>query len=232
LDVALGVRILPLGLPQNEYVPVTSNIDLEVKTTDGTHPSALREIVLDVDKDLKLNAKGYPTCPGGRFDTRPHNTNAVLKACGAALLGKGTADYEIAFPEQKPIQVSSPLLVFNGGEKGGKVTLLIYTLIKVPAPTAIVTTVTITRKGSGIHSIAKVPVIAGGSGSVLDFDFRLGRTYDYRDKKVGYFEAKCPDEIFKVNAPSVIFKNEAHTPGVAATATLKGGLAVPCTPRG
>jgi hypothetical protein len=32
--------------------------------------------------------------------------------------------------------------------------------------------------------------------------------------------------------PKVLFKNEAQTPGVAATTVLKGSIAVPCTPKG
>ena len=92
--------------------------------------------------------------------------------------------------------------------------------------------VTIKRSGTGIKSIAKIPVIAGGSGSALDFNFKLGKTYTYKGKKVGYFEARCPDGKFKVSAPKVLFKNEAKVAGVAAQTILKGGLAVPCTPKG
>ncbi len=93
-------------------------------------------------------------------------------------------------------------------------TLLIHTYITVPVPAAIVTTVTITRSGSGIKSVAKIPQIVGGSGSAIDFNFKLGKTYSYKGKKVGYFEAKCPTGAFKVEVPKVLFKNEAHIPGV------------------
>ncbi len=230
LVVTFGGSTSPKQLSKTKYTPVTTNIFGKITTSDGTHPSAFREAVVDIDKDVKINVKGYPVCKAGQLEAR--DTKAAEKACGNTILGKGTADAEIAFPEQNPIKVPSPLLVFNGGEKGGKVTLLIHTFITVPAPTAIVTTVTISRKGSGIHSIAKIPVIAGGSGSALDFNFKLGKTYSYKGKKVGYFEARCPDGVFKVNAPKVLFKNEAQAPGVAATTVLKGSLAVPCTPKG
>lgn len=143
-----------------------------------------------------------------------------------------TATAEIAFPEQASIKVSSPLLVFNGGESGGKVTLLFHTFITVPAPAAIVTTVTIQRKGTGVHAIAKIPVIAGGSGSALNFRFTLGKIYRYKHKRVGYFEARCPDGVFKVRSKRALFKNEAGTPGVAAQTVLKGDLGVPCNGKG
>jgi hypothetical protein len=230
LIVTFGGNISPKKLPKSKYVPITSNIYGKVKTSDGTHPSAFREVVVDVDKDLKVNVKGYPVCKAGQLEAR--DTKAAMKVCGKTVLGKGNAHVEIAFPEQKPITIASPLTVFNGGEKGGKVKLLIHIFVTVPAPAAVVTDVTITRKGSGIHSIAKVPVVAGGSGSGLDFNFNLGKTYTYKGKKVGYFEARCPDGVFKVNSPKVLFKNEAQTPGVAATTVLKGGVALPCTPKG
>jgi hypothetical protein len=230
LIVTFGGNLSPKAMPKNKYVPVTSTIYGNVKTSDGTHPSAFREVVVDVDKDFKVNVKGFPVCKASQLEAR--DTKSALKVCGSTVLGEGEAHAEIAFPEQPPIKVGSPLTVFNGGEKGGKVKLLIHIFLTVPVPAAVVTDVTITKKGSGIHSIAKVPVIAGGSGSGIDFKFKLGKTYSYKGKKVGYLEAKCPDGVFKVNSPKVLFKNEAKTPGVAASTVLKGGVALPCTPKG
>jgi hypothetical protein len=230
LIVTFGGTTSPKKLPKNKYVPVNTTIFGKIKTSDGTHPSAFREAIVDIDKDVKLNVKGYPSCKAGQLEAR--DTKAAMRACGKTVLGKGHADVEIAFPEQAPIKVPSPLTVFNGGERGGKITLLIHIFITVPAPTAVVTTVTITRKGSGIHTVSKIPVVAGGSGSGLDFNFTLGKTYSYKGRKVGYFEARCPDGVFKVKAPKILFKNESHEPGVAAQTVLKGSLAVPCTPKG
>ncbi len=230
LIITFGGTTSPKALPKSQYVPITSNIFGKITTSDGTHPSAFREAIVDFDKDVKVNVKGYPACKGGQLEAR--DTKAAMKVCGNTVLGSGIAHVEIAFPEQKPIIVTSPITVFNGGEKGGKVTLYIHVFITVPAPAAIVTTVTISKKGAGLHTISKIPVAAGGSGSALDFKFKLGKTYGYKGKKVGYIEAKCPDGNFKVNVTKVLFKNEAQTPGVAPTTSLKGGLVVPCTPKG
>lgn len=225
-----GGTTSPKVMPKNSYVPISTNIFGKIGTANGNHPPALREVEFDIDKDIKINVKGYPSCKPGQLTAR--DTAAAMKVCGKTVLGKGGAHVEIAFPEQNPIKVASPLTIFNGGEKGGKVKLLIHIFIKVPVPAAVVTEVTITRKGSGIHSVAKIPVVAGGSGSGLDFDFKLGKTYSYKGKKVGYFEAKCPDGVFKANVKKILFKNEAKTPGEAASTALKGALAVPCTGKG
>jgi hypothetical protein len=230
LRVTFGGGIHQGTLPTHGFAPFKHTIFGTIKTTDGTHPSALRELVLDVDKDGKINTEGYPACKAAQLEAR--DTTAAKRVCGKTIIGEGKATAEVAFPEQAPIKVSSPLLVFNGGESGGEVTLLIHTFLTVPVPAAIVTTVTIQRKGTGVHAIAKIPVIAGGSGSALNFRFTLGKTYRYEHKKVGYFEARCPDGVFKVRSKRVLFKNEAGTPGVAAQTVLKGGIGVPCRGKG
>jgi hypothetical protein len=230
LVVTFGGSSSPKALPKNTYAPITANIFGKISTTDGTHPSAFREIEVDFDKDIKVNVKGLPACKGGQLEAR--DTKAAKKACGASILGSGNGKIEIAFPEQPPIPVTAPITIFNGGEKGGKITLYIHTFITVPVPSAVVTTVTVQKKGSGLHTVSKIPVIAGGSGSVLSFSFKIGKKYTYKGKKVSYLEAKCPDGAFKVSSPKAVFKNEARTPGVAASTILKGSLAVPCTPKG
>jgi len=230
LELVFGGSISPKALPKSDYVPVTANIEGRIKTTDGTHPSAFRETEVDVDRDIRVSVRGLPVCRLGQIEAT--DTPTAKKACGTTILGTGLAHAEIAFPEQPPIKLSSPITVFNGGEKGGKVTLLIHTFLTKPVPAAVVTTVTIQKKGSGIHSVAKIPVIAGGSGSVLDFKFKLGRTYTYRGRKVGYLEARCPDGAFKVTVPRSVFKNEAQIPNVPPTTIASGSLAIPCTPKG
>jgi len=230
LVTTFGGTAIPKSMPKDEYVPVSTNIFGKIKTNDGTHPSALREVVVDIDKDVKINVKGLSFCTAGKLEAR--DTKAANAVCGDTTLGSGIAHVEIAFPEQPPILVTSPLTVFNGGEQGGKVKLLIHVYITVPVPAAIVTQVTIQRKGTGVHSVSKIPVTAGGSGSAIDFKFKLGRTYTYKGKRVGYFEAKCPDGKFKVTTPKILFKNEAKEPGVAAQTVLDGSLFVPCTPKG
>lgn len=230
LVITAGGTVSPKAMPRRDYVPVKTNIFGRVKTTDGSHPSALREAIVDIDKDTKMNPKGYPVCKAGRLEARP--TPAARRVCGKATLGTGLAHAQISFPEQPAIPVTSPITVFNGGGTPARTKLLIHTFITVPVPAAIVTQVTIKKKGTGVHSIAKVPVIAGGSGSVLDFKFKLGKTFSYKGRKVGYFEARCPDGKFQVRSPKILLKNETRTAGQPPQTVLKGSVGVPCTPKG
>lgn len=230
LILTFGGTTSPTKLPKSKYAPVKAIVFGKVATSDGTHPSALRETIVDIDKDVKLNVKGLPVCKAGQLTAR--NTAAAKRVCGKTTLGSGIAHAEIAFPEQPPIRVTSPITVFNGGGNARRSKLLIHTFLTVPVPAAVVTQVTIRKRGTGVHAVAKIPVVAGGSGSVLDFRFKLGRTYTYKGRRMAYSMAKCPDGVFKARTPKTLFKNEAKVPGVPARTVLKGALAVPCTPKG
>jgi hypothetical protein len=153
-----------------------------------------------------------------------------------ALLGKGSAHVDIAFPEQPSIRVASPLLIFNGGTRGGKTTMFIHSFITVPVPAAIVTTLTIAKihKGRfGYRTVAKIPQIVGGSRSALDFKFTIAKKlFSFRHGRHSLLSAKCPDGRFKARILKALFRNEAHAPGVPSQTVLKSGLVVPCTPKG
>jgi hypothetical protein len=228
--VTLGGNVSPKAMPKNRYVPVKTKVFGRIATSDRSHPPALREVVVDIDKDAKVNGVGYPVCKPGQLEAR--NTEAARRVCGRTSIGSGLAHAEIAFPEQGPIRVTSPITVFNGGKRGGKTLLLVHTFLTVPVPAAIVTRVTIQKKGPGLRAVARIPVIAGGSGSATDFKFRVGKTYRFKSRRIGYFEAKCPDGRFRVSSPKILLRNEAQTPGIAAQTRLDGSFLAPCTPKG
>ena len=231
LIVTFGGDVTPRVLPRHHFAPAGARIFGKVKTSDGTHPSAFREADFDIDRNVLVDTRGLPVCKPGQLEAR--DTKAAKRVCGKTLVGHGVAHAEIAFPEQKPIKVPSPLLVFNGGTRGGVTKLLIHTFITVPVPAAIVTQVTLKREHKGrfgTRGVAKIPVIAGGSGSALDFSFGLKRYYRFRHRKASVLTARCPDGKFKVRATKVLFKNEAREPGVAPQTVLKGALATPCRP--
>ena len=155
--------ISPSKLPKRTPVPISAHIDAEIGTTDGTHIPAVRSLDLDFDKSFVLNAKGLPACRLGQLEARP--TDAAKKACPGAIVGSGDGVVEVAFPEQAPFSARGPIVLFNGGVRNGTLSLFVHTYVSVPAPTAVVVPVKITRihRGHfGIHAVAAVPMIAGG----------------------------------------------------------------------
>jgi len=177
----------PSKLPKKKMAPIVLTASGKIASKDGTHPPALKEVEVETDKNGTINTKGVPACTSGKLQSR--DTKAAEKVCKSAIIGAGTTSVEIQFPEQNPIPVTSKLLVFNGGTSGGKTTLFIHAYITVPTPAAIVTTVKIKKIHNGrygLKSIATIPKIAGGSGSVTSFSLKVGNK-----KKVLF--AKCPD---------------------------------------
>jgi len=205
----------PKGLSKTKLTPITLNISGKIETTDGKHPPALKEFVLEADRNSGVSAKGVPACKQGKLEAT--TTAAAEKACKPAIIGKGTTNVEISFPEQGDIPVKSKLLAFNGGVKGGKTTILLHAYLTQPTPTAIVTTVKIQKHKNGrygLKSVASVPKIAGGAGSVTSFTLTIN--------KKGYLLAKCPDGHLDAQGEAVF----------ADGTRAKGSVTRPCTPKG
>jgi hypothetical protein len=106
--------------------------------------------------------------------------------------------------------------------------------INKPVPSTIVTRVEIERIHEGrygLHAVAKIPVIAGGSGSLLDFSLKVKRLFNYKGTQESYVTARCPDNHLDAEI-GTFFKNEAGTSGVAPTTAIRGKMVLPCTPKG
>jgi hypothetical protein len=222
--------VLPRARPKNELTPAFFAAKGEISTVDGTHPPADREAILNIDKNGAIDPVGLPMCAAGQLEAR--DSKSAKRVCGDSIVGSGQGVAEIAFPEQKPIFVHSPLTLFNGGIKGGTTTIFIHAFITVPSPAAIVTTVKISKIHSGrygLRAVIKVPVIAGGSGSVRSFEIKFGRYFNYKGKKKSYDLAKCPDGHLDTKIVKTVFKDET---GESSDATLSGTLVSPCTPKG
>jgi hypothetical protein len=83
----------------------------DIATRDGSHPPALQELEADVDQTIEVDAVGLPTCLENQLEASSSAT--AKKVCGDALIGSGSAEVEVAFPEQKPFRSTGPLLLFN-----------------------------------------------------------------------------------------------------------------------
>lgn len=184
--------VSPQALPKDRLAPVTVHGSGSLRTVDGSHPPALREAIIDADKDLVVDVKGLPTCRIGQLQAV--TTKRAEAVCGDAIVGRGSATVEVAFPEQSPIHSTGPLVIFNGGERNGAITFIGHAYVSVPAPTAVVGTARVTRirKGAfGLHVSVDVPPIAGGAGSVVAANIKLGRTYIYKGERRSVFSGRC-----------------------------------------
>jgi hypothetical protein len=222
LVLKLNGGITPQALPKNTFAPMGFHASGSLTTVDGAHPPALSEAVFDTDKDIVVAVEGLPSCR--LADLQAQDTKHAEAACGDAILGKGSATVEVAFPEQAPFLATGPLILFNGGERGGAITFLAYTYVSVPAPTAVVTTATLTRERKGpfgLHSVVKIPRIAGGAGSIVRANLSARRVYTYKGEQRSVLSGRCPDGqirargTFKYNDGSVLSGNLVRTCTVA-----------------
>jgi len=194
LRLVFNGGLTPKALPRSRPAPVAFSGSGEISTTDRTHPPALEEFVLETDRNAFFDVSGVPVCKATQLQSQ--DSSHARAICRDAIIGAGTGKVEIAFPEQAPIRASSPLTIFNGGERGGVTTLFVHIYVSVPAPTAVVTTVKITRIHHGrygLRSVAVVPRIAGGSGSATFFSFTIDRYLQVGGKRLSVLRAQCPD---------------------------------------
>lgn len=223
LELTANGSFSPTKLPKNKLAPITLNLSGKIRTLDGKHPPAVKEVVIETDKNGAINAKGLATCTSGKLQAQ--TTEKAKAACRDALIGEGGTSVEVEFPESAPFIAKSRLLAFNGGVKGGKTTVFLHAYLSSPISAAVVTAVKVSKIHNGRYgtkTVATVPKIAGGFGSPVSFSLEVGRTFTYKGKKQSYLLAKCPDG--HLNAKGV---------GVFSDGTrLAGSLVRSCTPKG
>jgi hypothetical protein len=217
--------VTPKALSKTRQEPIALTVQGKIATADNTHPPALVEAVVDTDRAGSIDARGVPTCKQGQLEAL--TTAQAKSACSKAIVGTGTTDVEISFPEQQPVPAHSQLTAFNGGTKGGTTTIYIHAFLTVPIPAAVVTTVKISKEHNGpygIKSVASIPKIAGGSGSVTAFSLTFPKKlFAYKGQKHGYLLAKCDDGSFVAQAEAKFADGTKIGPAKITRA---------CTPKG
>lgn len=213
----------PSKLPKKTFAPISLTASGKIATKDGSHPPALKEVIVETDKNGAVTTVGFPKCTSGELQSR--DTAKVRAICKQAIIGEGKTEVEIKLPEQSPIPVRSDLTVFNGGTKGGVTTLFIHAYITVPTPVAVVTTVKISKIHNGrygLKSVASIPKIAGGNGSVKFFSLKIGKKYTYKGKKLSILSARCADGKLQAHANAVFADGTSVAADIVRTCTPQG----------
>jgi hypothetical protein len=200
LELTTNGGFSPKALSKTKSTPISLKASGEVKEEKGGHPPAIREVVIEADKAGEVHLAGIPACKSSQIQAT--ETSAALKACKSSLIGEGEAIAQAAFAEQQPVDVKSKVLVFSGGEKGGKATMFIHAFFSNPIPGAIVTTGTITKHKNGRFGtlgVFKIPQITGGSGSIIKFNLEIFKSVKVGGKTYNPISSKCEDGKLKVH---------------------------------
>src|SRR3954466_5811292 len=66
--------ISPTKLPKHGSAPVTARIEREIPPPDGSHRPALQDPGADIDRTIKVDAVGLPTCSKNQLEARSSAT--------------------------------------------------------------------------------------------------------------------------------------------------------------
>ena len=78
--------------------PVALDFRGRISKEDGSHPPALREVLLDLDKHVSIDATGLPVCARRQLETR--GAGSARRLCGEAIVGIGVAHIGVEPPNR------------------------------------------------------------------------------------------------------------------------------------
>jgi hypothetical protein len=185
-------QVLPYKLPRRGTAPIAVFVSGHLSEPHGGIPSQLQEMTVEVNKHGLLQSKGLPACPLRLL--QPASTERALASCQDALIGSGQFWAHIVLPDQGAYPTHGRLLIFNGKQKGKPV---IFTHIFTANPffSSFVIPFSIRKKNNGAYGTkltASLPQALGDWGYVDRIKLTLKRKYEYRGRKLSYFNAGCP----------------------------------------
>lgn len=191
-----SARFAPRALPVKGKRPISFILSERISQEDGGHPPALREAILEFDRDVSTDARGLPVC-----ERREIGTAGVVEArrnCEDAIVGRGSAQVEIEKPEwgHAPRTFDLPLTIFNAGTRSGTTTLLIHSSLAVESRRATLIAVAklrpVHRGRYATQAILTLPRIDEGYGSIVHLQIGIRRRGPGPEGE-GIATAVCPD---------------------------------------
>lgn len=181
MEATVTASVAPTHLPARGGAPVTLTVAGSISRPDESVPSPLHAISLLLDRQLTVRTAGLPICTVNLPGAPPAY---MRKRCGKALVGSGTADETLTYPEGSGIPPSdrhSDLLFFNS-RRG----VQMYIYLPHPAPGQVRSSMV--SVGSGRRLRIRM---GAGLGSTTSFRFHLGRTWYEDGKRYSYLNGRC-----------------------------------------
>jgi hypothetical protein len=225
LTIKVDGQTSPAALPKKQPAPISFHGSATVSTEDGTHIPPAESTRLLVDKHIAIDSTGLPICTIQQIEASA--PAAAIKACGDALIGKGTSTAQVQFPEQASFVAKGPLLAFNGPAEpgyGGYHEQLYYVYADVPVPTALIAVAKLSKASGpyGYEIDVSIPKIAGGAGSFSGAEFTIDRKWKYKGTEHSFLSAECANDHFAAQV-EVDFGDGSR---------VTGDVIQPCTSKG
>jgi hypothetical protein len=158
---------------------------------DGTSPPQLRKVVMAINRNGHLDARGLPNCR--LKEIQPSTSQGALTACRRSLVGQGSFSANVKLPEQSPFPARGKVLAFAGVEKGRPVILAhVYGTNPVPTSYTLPFAITSSHGTFGTILTASLPRVTSDWGFVTGMSLRLSRHFSYRGRQRSYLSAGCP----------------------------------------
>jgi hypothetical protein len=196
IRIKLNADFQPLNLPKKSFAPVQFQGYLDVATPGGGEPPALQQVVLDFDRDGRLDVSGLPTCAPETIASA--SVGEARQLCKGAIVGTGEIDALVGL-ESGPVPTSSPLTLFNGPRQEGHPTVVVHAQTTIPATQTYAIVVPIEKQpGEFRYRVTmNVPPLAGGLGAITRISVKVGRRYTAGGVKRSYVAARCSDHILR-----------------------------------
>ncbi len=192
---SIDVQVRPQKLSKKKFTPGTLKVTTKttsVTAANGVPIPAVRATI-DFDRNARLYTKGLPTCNPSQLQNQ--STEAALRACSKAKIGSGKATALLQVGPQV-YTVDQTVTAFNGVPKGGKPSVILHTYGTTPIQTALVLVGTVSnynKQGYGPRLDLQIPLIAGGTGSLTDFQVTINKKWRFKGVKRSFISAKCPN---------------------------------------
>jgi hypothetical protein len=196
IRLRLNADFQPLNLPKNSFAPVEFEGYIDVARPGGGAPPALTQVVMDFDRDGRLDVAGLPTCAAERVAQA--TTEEARGICKGAIVGTGKLEALVSLPDG-PVPTSSALTLFNAPRHEGHPTVVVHARITVPTTQTYAFVVPIEKRPGEFRYRVTVnlPELAGGLGAITHLSVKIGRRYTAGGVKRSYVAARCSDHILR-----------------------------------
>jgi hypothetical protein len=191
---SIDSQIRPKKLSKTALTP--GSLQVRTLTTSTTDPSGVPvpavHATIDFDRNARIYTKGLATCNSGKLQNQ--STEVAERVCSKAKIGGGTA---VAYLRAgKVYEVPQTVTVFNGVPKGGKPTIILHTYGTTPLQVSLVLEGPVSnynKEGYGPRLDLNVPLLAGGTGALKEFNVKIEKKWRYKGVKRSFISAKCPN---------------------------------------
>jgi hypothetical protein len=191
---SIDSQVRPKKLSKTKFTP--GSLEVTTLTTSTTDPAGVPvpavHATIDFDRNARLYTKGLATCNSGKLQNQ--STEVAERVCAKAKIGTGHATAYLR--AGKVYEVPQTVTAFNGVPKGGKPVVILHTYGTTPLQVSLVLEGTVSnynKEGYGPRLDLNIPLIAGGTGALKEFNVKIDKKWRYKGEKRSFISAKCPN---------------------------------------